>query len=423
MSAFLASALPVAVRAPTRRPSPRRVARARAVAVPRVRRANVPATLSDIRLPSTARPTPSPASSLDAAHRHPPTDPNLDLGKVAVGSAALFCLAVARPDPAFAREVTLDLPDFATLPDIPSDPADLLGFIATNPYAAVAASVAAYLVIPKAAELLVKYFLLPAIVLAVAAGAAQHPDETVALVANAINQARDHPTVTSGVILAVLAVALSPYILVAALVGLLVSGVQLLPDALKPALPGPVREVEARVEQLQRAVTPGVEQAKALRKEANARAANLKTEVEQAKARADAERARRREAERVEAERRAAEAEERARAKIEELVAPVVAVQRAAEDAAESVAGAAKETVEAVEAVGEGARSTTRCSSRPTAEARSACVDEQRAARRAAEARSVEERKAQAERLRAESARRAAERDAKSSGASAADAQ
>jgi hypothetical protein len=422
MSAFLASALPVAARAPTRRPTPRRVARARAVAVPRVRRVEVPATLSDMSLPSTARPTPSPASSLDAAHRHPPTDPNLDLGKVAVGSAALFCLAVAHPDPAFAREVTLDLPDFATLPDI-SDPADLLGFIATNPYAAVAASVAAYLVIPKAAELLVKYFLLPAIVLAVAAGAAQHPDETVALVANAINQARDHPTVTSGVILAVLAVALSPYILVAALVGLLVSGVQLLPDALKPALPGPVREVEARVEQLQRAVTPGVEQAKALRKEANARAANLKTEVEQAKARADAERARRREAERVEAERRAAEAEERARAKIEELVAPVVAAQRAAEDAAESVAGAAKETVEAVEAVGEGARSTTRCSSRPTAEARSACVDEQRAARRAAEARSVEERKAQAERLRAESARRAAERDAKSAGASAADAQ
>ena len=91
-----------------------------------------------------------------------------------------------------------------------------------------------------------KYFLIPAIVLAIAAGAAQHRDETVALVASAINQARDHPTVTSGVILAVLAVALSPYILVAALVGLLVSGVQLLPDALKPVLPAPVREVEAR---------------------------------------------------------------------------------------------------------------------------------------------------------------------------------
>lgn len=416
MSAFLASALPVAARASARRPRLRRVARARAVAVPRVGRAEVPAIVSDISLPTTARPSTTPASSLDAAQHHPPSDPTLDLGKVALGSAALFCLAVAHPDPAFAREVTLDLPDFATIPDIPSDPADLLGFIATNPYAAVAASVAAYLIIPKAAELLVKYFLIPAIVLAIAAGAAQHPDETVALVANAINQARDHPTVTSGVILAVLAVALSPYILVAALVGLLVSGVQLLPDALKPVLPAPVREVEARVEQLQRAVTPGVEQAKALRKEANARAANLKTEVELAKARADAERVKRREAERVEAERRAAEAEERARAKIEELVAPVVAVQ-------ESVAGAAKGTVETVEAVSEGAKSTTRCSSKPTAAARSACVDEQRAARRAAEARAVKERKAQAERLRAESARRAAERDAKLSRASVADAQ
>ena len=246
MSAFLASALPVAARASARRPRLRRVARARAVAVPRVGRAEVPAIVSDISLPTTARPSTTPASSLDAAQHHPPSDPTLDLGKVALGSAALFCLAVAHPDPAFAREVTLDLPDFATIPDI-LDPADLLGFIATNPYAAVAASVAAYLIIPKAAELLVKYFLIPAIVLAIAAGAAQHPDETVALVANAINQARDHPTVTSGVILAVIAVALSPYILVAALVGLLVSGVQLLPDALKPVLPAPVREVEARV--------------------------------------------------------------------------------------------------------------------------------------------------------------------------------
>ena len=86
----------------------------------------------------------------------------------------------------------------------------------------------------------------------------------------------------------------------------------------------------------------------------------LKTEVELAKARADAERVKRREAERVEAPGHlaAAEAEERARAKIEELVAPVVAVE-------ESVAGAAKGTVETVEAVSEGAKSTTRCSSKP----------------------------------------------------------
>ena len=98
------------------------VARARAVAVPRIRRAEVPAIVSDISLPTTARPSTTPASSLDAAQHHPPSDPTLDLGKVALGSAALFCLAVAHPDPAFAREVTLDLPAVATLPDIPSDP-------------------------------------------------------------------------------------------------------------------------------------------------------------------------------------------------------------------------------------------------------------------------------------------------------------
>ena len=156
-----------------------------------------------------------------------------------------------------------------------------------------------------------KYFLIPAIVLAIAAGAAQHPDETVAHRGKRHQSGARPPDGHLRGDSRRLAVALSPYILVAALVGLLVSGVQLLPDALKPVLPAPVREVEARVEQLQRAVTPGVEQAKALRKEANARAANLKTEVELAKARADAERVKRREAERVEAERRAAEAEER----------------------------------------------------------------------------------------------------------------
>jgi hypothetical protein len=52
------------------------------------------------------------------------------------------------------------------------------------------------------------------------------------------------------VILALLAVVLSPYILVAAAAGLLVSGVQLLPDPLKAILPAPVREVEVGLHSL-----------------------------------------------------------------------------------------------------------------------------------------------------------------------------
>ena len=193
----------------------------------------------------------------------------LDSRKVALGSLALFVLvggvAAIHPDPALAREVTLELPDFDIpdfeVPDIPTTPMEFLEVVTTNPYAAVAASVAAYLVIPKAAELLVKYVLVPALVLLVAYEASQNPDETIALVASAINQARDHPTVTSGIILAILALVLSPYILVAAGVGLIVSGVQLLPEQLKPVLPAPVREIETQIEELHRAVDPGVHRA------------------------------------------------------------------------------------------------------------------------------------------------------------------
>ena len=133
--------------------------------------------------------------------------------KVAFGSLALFVLLGAvHADPALAREVTLDLPDFDIpdfgVPDIPTSPMEFLEVVTTNPYAAVAASVAAYLVIPKAAELLVKYVLVPALLLLVAYEASQNPDETIALVASAINQARDHPTVTSGIILAILCLVL-----------------------------------------------------------------------------------------------------------------------------------------------------------------------------------------------------------------------
>ena len=252
--------------------------------------------------------------------------------KVAFGSLALFVLLGAvHPDPALAREVTLDLPDFDIpdfgVPDIPTSPMEFLEVVTTNPYAAVAASVAAYLVIPKAAELLVKYVLVPALLLLVAYEASQNPDESIALVASAINQARDHPTATSGIILAILCLVLSPYILVAAGAAALVSGVQLLPDQIKPVLPGPVREIEAQIETLQRAVDPGVKRARALGSRAVATGEKLRREADSRRQRAEAER-----------ETRLREQAESAAAVIEEtkavLVAPVVTVQKAAETAA-----------------------------------------------------------------------------------------
>lgn len=331
----------------------------------------------------------------------------LDSRKVALGSLALFVLvggvAAIHPDPALAREVTLELPDFAIpdfdVPDIPTTPLEFLEVVTTNPYAAVAASVAAYLVIPKAAELLVKYVLVPALVLLVAYEASQNPDETIALVASAINQARDHPTVTSGIILAILALVLSPYILVAAGVAVIVSGVQLLPDPLKPALPAPVREIETQIEQLQRAVDPGVKRARALGSQAKARGEKLRQEADAQKARLEAERDRRL---REQAEATAQRIEETRAA----LVAPVVTAQKTAEEAAKATLERAQDVTEAVAEAGEGAGQTVKCTSYPTPRERSDCVDRQREERRQRERKRTEELREKASRLRANSAER-----------------
>ena len=331
----------------------------------------------------------------------------LDSRKVALGSLALFVLvggvAAIHPDPALAREVTLELPDFAIpdfdVPDIPTTPLEFLEVVTTNPYAAIAASVAAYLVIPKAAELLVKYVLVPALVLLVAYEASQNPDETIALVASAINQARDHPTVTSGIILAILALVLSPYILVAAGVAVIVSGVQLLPDPLKPALPAPVREIETQIEQLQRAVDPGVKRARALGSQAKARGEKLRQEADAQKARLEAERDRRL---RDQAEATAQRIEETRAA----LVAPVVTAQKTAEEAAKATLERAQDVTEAVAEAGEGAGQTVKCTSYPTPRERSDCVDRQREERRQRERKRTEELREKASRLRANSAER-----------------
>ena len=331
----------------------------------------------------------------------------LDSREVALGSLALFVLvggvAAIHPDPALAREVTLELPDFAIpdfdVPDIPTTPLEFLEVVTTNPYAAVAASVAAYLVIPKAAELLVKYVLVPALVLLVAYEASQNPDETIALVASAINQARDHPTVTSGIILAILALVLSPYILVAAGVAVIVSGVQLLPDPLKPALPAPVREIETQIEQLQRAVDPGVKRARALGSQAKARGEKLRQEADAQKARLEAERDRRL---REQAEATAQRIEETRAA----LVAPVVTAQKTAEEAAKATLERAQDVTEAVAEAGEGAGQTVKCTSYPTPQERSSCVDRQREERRQRERKRTEELREKASRLRANSAER-----------------
>lgn len=333
-----------------------------------------------------------------------------DVGKTALGSVTLFCIVSAvHPDPAAARAVTFDIPD---IPDnfvealdvsnftIPTSPMDFIRFLLSNPYAAVAASVAAYVVIPKAAEILVKYLLVPALILFIAFEASQHPDETIALVAAAINQAREHPNVTSGIILALLAIVLSPYILVAAAVGVIVSGVQLLPDQLKPILPGPVREVEAQIDQLQRAVSPQVKQVKAIGAQALQDQRRLQREAERKAKELKEESERRKEAASLAAEAKVKEVRDAALAPVRAMQSTVDDTVKQVEGARDAVVDAATEAAAVAAKVEAEANSMTSCTNRETPEERSRCVDELRAKRNEQKTREMREKAA---RLRANS--------------------
>ena len=157
----------------------------------------------------------------------------------------------------------LEFPSFDSLafPDLASvqlDPAAFARFTLSNPPAAVAASVAAYVVIPRAAKVLTKYVLIPAVVVAVLAAVAEDPAGAAAAASAAAREAAAHPTETSAVILALAFLALSPYILLAALLALILSGAQLLPERLAGSslVPTPVRLANERVASAQRAAEP-----------------------------------------------------------------------------------------------------------------------------------------------------------------------
>ena len=401
----LALVAPVAARAGTRWGAKRRARRAHGASRVAIRGARrTPARIvSERERDAVARDEAD--RSVDAES---PANPRRAL---ALGAAVLGCLAAA--DPAAAKEVVLQVPELefpsfhgVSFPDLSKplelDPAAFARFTLSNPPAAVAASVAAYVVIPRAAKALTQYVLIPAVALAVTAAVAEDPAGAAAAASAAATQAAEHPTETSAVILALACLALSPYILLAALLALILSGAQLLPEKFPgdQLVPQPVRLANERVGRLQRAAAPAARAARgavdrgraatsdaAARRAAQAEAAERAARAEQAeRARAEAARLRARE----EATRRRAE---RAAGAIEEA-------EEAARAAAAAAAAAAAETAS-------GAASTGRCASRETAAERAQCVDEQRAARKQVEAARTRERRAQADRLRVESAKRA----------------
>ena len=412
--AALALAAPVVARAGTRGETKRRARRAPGASRLAIRGARqTPARIvSERERDAVAR---------DEADRSiDPASPANRTRALALGAATLACLAAA--DPAAAKEVVLQVPELEfpsfdrlevpSFPDLSSlelDPAAFARFTLSNPPAAVAASVAAYVVIPRAAKVLTKYVLIPAVVLAVLAAVAEDPAGAAAAASAAAREAAAHPTETSAVILALAFLALSPYILLAALLALILSGAQVLPEKLSTSklVPQPVRLANERVKSAQKAAEPGVRAARGAVDGAREAAAKRKAQAEQAeRAAREAAREAARKAQAEQAERTAQEAarlrarEEATRRRAEQAASAIEEAAEAARAAAAAAAAAAAETANS-------AASTTRCASRETAALRAQCVDEQRAARKRADAERTRERKAQADRLRAESARRA----------------
>jgi hypothetical protein len=289
--------------------------------------------------------------------------------------------------------------DLGSLPHV--DPLSFARFTLSNPPVAVAASIAAYLVIPKLAKVLTKFVLLPAVVVAVAVAVAENPQTAASAASVAFNSAKDHPKETSAVVVAIAALALSPYILLAALLALILSGAQVLPDVVAQRfVPEPMRQAGASVERLRTAAEPGVAKARG--------ALGAVRSATDAAARERAQKAAKAEAEAVASETaqaaRVAKREEATRGRAEQAASAIDAVQGKAAAVAAAAAAAAAEAAT-------NAASTARCAARETNEERVQCVDEQRAERKRTEATAerlrTTERRAQADRLLAESVKRA----------------
>jgi hypothetical protein len=335
-----------------------------------------------------------------------------------LGATAVCVVAVGSGcDVASAREVVLEFPafpppgpsfglDLGSLPHV--DPLSFARFTLSNPPVAVAASIAAYLVIPKLAKVLTKFVLLPAVVVAVAVAVAENPQTAASAASVAFNSAKDHPKETSAVVVAIAALALSPYILLAALLALILSGAQVLPDVVAQRfVPEPMRQAGASVERLRTAAEPGVAKARG--------ALGAVRSATDAAARERAQKAAKAEAEAVASETaqaaRVAKREEATRGRAEQAASAIDAVQgKAAAVAAAAAAAAESASASAAEAA-TNAASTARCAARETNEERVQCVDEHRAERKRTEATAerlrTTERRAQADRLLAESVKRA----------------
>ena len=110
---------------------------------------------------------------------------------------------------------------------------DAFRLAAENPEAAAVIALAALIVVPKAIEQIGKKIVLPVGALFILYGALSHPD----FVAGTAGWAVAHPTAIAFVAIGVLALQLSPFIIIALLLAVIFNISNVVPDELNPLFP------------------------------------------------------------------------------------------------------------------------------------------------------------------------------------------
>ena len=283
---------------------------------------------------------------------------------------ALYCFSF--PEFASAREEARGEEKIESIgPSLISDISEVDAFrlASENPEVTAVIALASLIIIPKAIEQIGKKIVLPLGAILIAYGVVSHPESAGTFVAGAAGWAYEHPSAIAFVAVGLLALQLSPYIIIALLLALIFNISNIVPDEINPLLPKDVKENIREVKkdaQIAREALAPVERSIGELK-------TFKNEVQ-----AQKERARKNRLEREEREKRE---EKEAR----EKPIKIAALKQKAAEEAKAKAKKAKPRFQSDENVRGNSSSNsssrddlggiTRCMSLPTPDARVKCVD------------------------------------------------
>lgn len=283
---------------------------------------------------------------------------------------ALYCFGF--PEFASAREEARGEEKIESIgPSLISDVSEVDAFqlASENPELTAVIALASLIIIPKAIEQIGKKIVLPLGAILIAYGVVSHPGSAGTFVAGAAGWAYEHPSAIAFIAVGLLALQLSPYIIIALLLALIFNISNIVPDEINPLLPKDVKENIREVKkdaQIAREALAPVERSIGELK-------TFKNEVQMQK-----ERARKNRLEREEREKRE---EKEAR----EKPIKIAALKQKAAEEAKAKAKKAKPRFQSDENAIRNSSSNsssrddlgdiTRCMSLPTPDARVKCVD------------------------------------------------